>query len=100
MIGASVSVVQSFSQKKIAESASLTPSDTQTSQSTTFTLQGGQSAVPTSQNTTITTPQITPVNIQGNPSGTDISTEEQSEKSESFKKGEDAGKLVKKQVKF
>lgn len=85
---------KSFSQKKIAESASLTPSDTQTSQSTTFTLQGGQSAVPTSQNTTITTPQITPVNIQGNPSGTDISTEEQSEKSESFKKGEDAGKKI------
>lgn len=85
---------KSFSQKKIAESASLTPSDTQTSQSTTFTLQGGQSAVPTSQNTTITTPQITPVNTQGNPSDSDISTEEQPEKSESFKKGEDAGQKI------
>lgn len=84
---------KSFSQKKIAESASLTPSDTQTSQSTTFTLQGGQSAVPTSQNTTITTPQITPV-IQGNPSGSDTSTEEQPEKSESFKKGEEAGQKI------
>ena len=86
---------KSFSQKKIAESASLTPSDTQTSQSTTFTLQGGQSAVPTSQSTTITTPQITPVNIQGNPSGTDTSTEEQSEQNASFLKGQASGqKLV------
>ena len=92
---------KSFSQKKIAESASLTPSDTQTSQSTTFTLQGGQSAVPTSQNTTITTPQITPVNIQGNPSGTDISTEEQSEQNASFLKGQASGqKLVAKVDKF
>lgn len=85
---------KSFSQERIAKSASLTPSDTQTSQSTTFTLQGGQSAVPTSQNTTITTPQITPVNIQGNPSGSDTSTEEQPEKSESFKKGEEAGQKI------
>ena len=85
---------KSVSQKKIAESASLTPSDTQTSQSTTFTLQGGQSAVPTSQNTTITIPQITKPQIQGNPSGTDTSTEEQPEKSESFKKGEDAGQKI------
>lgn len=92
---------KSFSQKKIAESASLTPSDTQTSQSTTFTLQGGQSAVPTSQNTTITTPQITPVNIQGNPSGSDISTEEQSEQNASFLKGQASGqKLVAKVGKF
>lgn len=92
---------KAVSQKKIAESASLTPSDTQTSQSTTFTLQGGQSAVPTSQNTTITIPQITPVNIQGNPSGSDISTEEQSEQNASFLKGQASGqKLVAKVDKF
>ena len=92
---------KSVSQKKIAESASLTPSDTQTSQSTTFTLQGGQSAVPTSQNTTITTPQITPVNIQGNPSGSNTSTGEQSEQNASFLKGQASGqKLVAKVDKF
>lgn len=85
---------KSVSTKARAQASDLTPSDTQTSQSTTSILQGGQSAVPTSQNTTITIPQITPVNTQGNPSGSDISTEEQSEKSESFKKGEEAGQKI------
>ena len=85
---------KAVSQKKIAESASLTPSDTQTSQSTTFTLQDGQPTTPAPQNTTITTPQITKPQIQGTPSGTNTSTEEQPKKSESFKKGEEAGQKI------
>ena len=82
---------KSFSQKKIAESASLTPSDTYTTQPTT----------PVPQNTTITTPQITKPQIQGNPSGIDTSTEEQSEQNASFLKGQASGqKLVAKVDKF
>ena len=82
---------KSFSQKKIAESASLTPPGEYTTQPTT----------PVPQNTTITIPQITPVNIQGNPSGFDISTEEQSEQNASFLKGQASGqKLVAKVDKF
>ena len=82
---------KSFSQKKIAESASLTPSDTYTTQPTT----------PVPQNTTITIPQITKPQIQGNPSGTDTSTEEQSEQNASFLKGQASGqKLVAKVDKF
>ena len=82
---------KSFSQKKIAESASLTPSDTYTTQPTT----------PVPQNTTITIPQITKPQIQGNPSDTDTSTEEQSEQNASFLKGQASGqKLVAKVDKF
>ena len=82
---------KSFSQKKIAESASLTPSDTYTTQPTT----------PVPQNTTITIPQITKPQIQGNSSGTDTSTEEQSEQNASFLKGQASGqKLVAKVDKF
>ena len=82
---------KSFSQKKIAKSASLTPSDTYTTQPTT----------PVPQNTTITTPQVTQPQIQGNPSGTDTSTEEQSEQNASFLKGQASGqKLVAKVDKF
>ena len=75
---------KSFSQKKIAKSASLTPSDTYTTQPTT----------PVPQNTTITIPQITKPQIQGNSSGTDTSTEEQSKKSESFLKGQAIGQKI------
>ena len=79
---------KSFSQKKIAKSASLTPSDTQTIQPTT----------PAPQNTT---PQVTIPQTQGNPSGTDTSTEEQSEQNASFLKGQASGqKLVAKVDKF
>ena len=82
---------KSFSQKKIAKSASLTPSDTYTTQPTT----------PAPQNTTITIPQVTQPQIQGNPSGTDTSTEEQSEQNASFLKGQASGqKLVAKVDKF
>ena len=82
---------KSFSQEKIAKSASLTPSDTYTTQPTT----------PVPQNTTITTPQITKPQIQGNPSGIDTSTEEQSEQNASFLKGQASGqKLVEKVDKF
>ena len=82
---------KSFSQKKIAKSASLTPSDTYTTQPTT----------PVPQNTTITIPQITKPQIQGTPSGTDTSTEEQSEQNASFLKGQASGqKLVAKVDKF
>ena len=82
---------KAVSQKKIAESASLTPPGEYTTQPTT----------PVPQNTTITIPQITPVNIQGNPSGYDISTEEQSEQNASFLKGQASGqKLVAKVDKF
>ena len=82
---------KAVSQKKIAESASLTPPGEYTTQPTT----------PVPQNTTITIPQITPVNIQGNPSGFDISTEEQSEQNASFLKGQASGqKLVAKVDKF
>lgn len=70
--------------KKLAQAASLTPPGIQTTQPTT----------PTPQNTTITTPQVTIPQTQGNPSGTDTSTEEQPEKSESFKKGEEAGQKI------
>lgn len=82
---------KAVSQEKIAESASLTPPGTYTTQPTT----------PVPQNTTITTPQITKPQIQGNPSGTDISTEEQSEQNASFLKGQASGqKLVAKVDKF
>ena len=59
----------------------------------TSTTQITQPTTPTPQNTTITTPQVTPV-IQGNPSGSDISTEEQPEKSESFLKGQAIGQKI------
>ena len=72
---------KSFSQKKIAKSASLTPSDTQTIQPTT----------PAPQNTT---PQVTIPQTQGNPSGTDTSTEEQPKQSESFLKGQAIGQKI------
>lgn len=82
---------KAVSQKKIAESASLTPPGTYTTQPTT----------PVPQNTTITIPQITKPQIQGNPSGTDTSTEEQSEQNASFLKGQASGqKLVAKVDKF
>lgn len=82
---------KAVSQEKIAESASLTPPGTYTTQPTT----------PVPQNTTITTPQITKPQIQGNPSGTDTSTEEQSEQNASFLKGQASGqKLVAKVDKF
>lgn len=67
----------------------------------TSTTQITQPTTPAPQNTTITTPQITPVNIQGNPSGSDISAEEQSEQNASFLKGQASGqKLVAKVDKF
>ena len=75
---------QPIPKEELKKAASLTPPGTYTTQPTT----------PAPQNTTITIPQITPVNTQGNPSGSDISTEEQSEKSESFKKGEAAGQKI------
>ena len=74
---------KSVSTKARAQASDLTPPGTYTTQPTT----------PAPQNTTITIPQITPV-IQGNPSGSDTSTEEQPEKSESFKKGEAAGQKI------
>ena len=72
---------KSFSQKKIAKSASLTPSDTYTTPPTT----------PAPQNTT---PQVTIPQTQGNPSGTDTSTEEQPKQSESFLKGQAIGQKI------
>lgn len=75
---------KAVSQKKIAESASLTPPGTYTTQPTT----------PAPQNTTITIPQVTIPQTQGNPSGTDTSTEEQPEKSESFLKGQAIGQKI------
>lgn len=81
---------QSVPDKKLAQAASLTPPGTYTTQPTT----------PAPQNTTITTPQVTPV-IQGNPSGSDTSTEEQPEQNASFLKGQASGqKLVAKVGKF
>ena len=59
----------------------------------TSTTQITQPTTPAPQNTTITTPQVTPV-IQENPSGSDISTEEQPEKSESFLKGQAIGQKI------
>lgn len=82
---------QPIPKEELKKAASLTPPGTYTTQPTT----------PVPQNTTITTPQITPVNIQGNPSGSDISTEEQSEQNASFLKGQASGqKLVAKVGKF
>lgn len=82
---------KSVSTKARAQASDLTPPGTYTTQPTT----------PVPQNTTITIPQITPVNIQGNPSGSDISTEEQSEQNASFLKGQASGqKLVAKVDKF
>ena len=59
----------------------------------TSTTQTTQPTTPAPQNTTITTPQVTPV-IQGNPSGSDTSTGEQPEKSESFLKGQAIGQKI------
>ena len=82
---------QPVPKEELKKAASLTPPGTYTTQPTT----------PVPQNTTITIPQITPVNIQGNTSGTDISTEEQSEQNASFLKGQASGqKLVAKVDKF
>ena len=82
---------QPIPKEELKKAASLTPPGTYTTQPTT----------PAPQNTTITIPQITPVNIQGNPSGSDISTEEQSEQNASFLKGQASGqKLVAKVDKF
>lgn len=74
---------QPIPKEELKKAASLTPPGEYTTQPTT----------PVPQNTTITTPQVTPI-IQGNPSGSDTSTEEQPEKSESFKKGEAAGQKI------
>lgn len=67
----------------------------------TSTTQTTQPTTPAPQNTTITTPQVTTPQTQGNPSGTDTSTEEQSEQNASFLKGQASGqKLVAKVDKF
>ena len=82
---------QPIPKEELKKAASLTPPGEYTTQPTT----------PVPQNTTITTPQITPVNIQGNPSGSDTSTGEQSEQNASFLKGQASGqKLVAKVDKF
>lgn len=60
----------------------------------TSTTQTTQPTTPAPQNTTITTPQVTPVNTQGNPPGSSTSTEEQPEKSESFLKGQAIGQKI------
>ena len=60
----------------------------------TSTTQTIQPTTPAPQNTTITIPQITEPQIQGNPSGTDTSTEEQSKQSESFLKGQAIGQKI------
>lgn len=82
---------QPIPKEELGEASSLTPPGTYTTQPTT----------PVPQNTTITTPQITKPQIQGNPSGTDTSTEEQPEQNASFLKGQASGqKLVAKVDKF
>ena len=75
---------KSVSQEKIAESASLTPPGTQPLQPTTST----------PQNTSTTEDQIIIQNTSETPSGQNTSTEEQPKKSESFLKGEAAGKEI------
>lgn len=60
----------------------------------TSTTQTIQPTTPAPQNTTITTPQITKPQIQGNPSGTDTSTKEQSKQSKSFLKGQAIGQKI------
>ena len=57
----------------------------------TSTTQTIQPTTPAPQNTT---PQVTIPQTQGNPSGTDISTEEQPKKSESFLKGQAIGQKI------
>ena len=82
---------QPIPKEELGEASSLTPPGTYTTQPTT----------PVPQNTTITIPQITEPQIQGNPSGTDTSTEEQPEQNTSFLKGQASGqKLVAKVDKF
>ena len=82
---------QPIPKEELKKAASLTPPGTYTTQPTT----------PAPQNTTITIPQITEPQIQGNPSGTDTSTEEQSEQNAPFLKGQASGqKLVAKVDKF
>ena len=70
--------------KKLAQAASLTPHGTYTTQPTT--------SIP--QNTTIPTPEVASTNTRGDSSEQNTSTEEQSEKSKSFLKGEDAGQKI------
>ena len=60
----------------------------------TSTIQTTQPTTPAPQNTTITTPQVTTPQTQGNPSGTDTSTEEQPKQSESFLKGQAIGQKI------
>ena len=82
---------QPIPKEELGEASSLTPPGTYTTQPTT----------PVPQNTTITIPQITKPQIQGNSSGTDTSTEEQPEQNTSFLKGQASGqKLVAKVDKF
>lgn len=86
---------KAVSQEKIAKSASLTPSDTQTSQSTTFTLQGGQSTTPAPQNTTITTPQVTQLQIQRSPTGFNAYAQDpRNSNNDSFAKGQAIGQEI------
>ena len=75
---------QSVPDKKLAQAASLTPPGTQTTQPTTAT----------PQNTVVTIPQITPPQIQGNPSGAANPSTEESQKSESFEKGQAIGQKI------
>ena len=60
----------------------------------TSTTQTIQPTTPAPQNTTVTTPQVTIPQTQGNPSGTDTSTEEQPKQSESFLKGQAIGQKI------
>ena len=82
---------KSFSQEKIAKSASLTPSDKQDNQST---LQNLQSKIPIDSPSVITLKEPEKVNIPGNSSGQSTTTEEQPKKSESFLKGQAIGQKI------
>lgn len=82
---------KAVSQEKIAKSASLTPSDKKDNQSTSQTL---QPKIPIDNPSIVTIPITEQVNTQRNPSGQGTTTEEQPKKSESFLKGEAAGKEI------
>lgn len=60
----------------------------------TSTTQTTQPTTATPQNTAVTIPQITPPQIQGNPSGAANPSTEESQKSESFEKGQAIGQKI------
>lgn len=82
---------QGVSKEQMSKSADLTPPDKQNSSLASRLLNSG---IPADNSPKINIPKVEQVNIQETPSGQDIPTEEQPEKSESFLKGQAIGQKI------